>query len=105
MPASGGAGRFVSGVPLTRKSLVTCCIITTHANELVQPLHDRMPVILKPDNYGKWLDDSELNDLHTHFPHCHSLSSTRSTSQHPRTCVALASRQWLRMSSFSQPAS
>ncbi len=35
----------------------------------------------------------------------HSFPSTRSTTQHPRTCVALASRQWLRMSSLSHPAS
>jgi putative SOS response-associated peptidase YedK len=35
----------------------TCCIITTAANELVQPLHERMPVILRPDEYAAWLDD------------------------------------------------
>lgn len=26
--------------------LLTCCIVTTEANDLVKPLHDRMPVIL-----------------------------------------------------------
>src|SRR5207248_8292339 len=26
------------------KPLLTCCLITTHANELVRPVHDRMPV-------------------------------------------------------------
>jgi putative SOS response-associated peptidase YedK len=34
----------------------SCTIITTHANELVQPLHDRMPVILKNKDYALWLD-------------------------------------------------
>jgi putative SOS response-associated peptidase YedK len=34
----------------------TCSIITTDANELVRPLHDRMPVILATRDYDKWLD-------------------------------------------------
>lgn len=34
----------------------SCTIITTTANELLQPLHDRMPVILAPDHYALWLD-------------------------------------------------
>jgi putative SOS response-associated peptidase YedK len=39
-----------------KQKLVTCCIITTTANELVQPLHDRMPVILPAEHYAEWLD-------------------------------------------------
>ena len=31
-------------------------VLTTHANELVEPLHDRMPVIVPPDSYELWLD-------------------------------------------------
>jgi putative SOS response-associated peptidase YedK len=31
-------------------------IITTDANELMEPLHNRMPVILRPDDYDAWLD-------------------------------------------------
>ena len=34
----------------------TCTVITTTANEIMQPLHDRMPVILEKDNYDFWLD-------------------------------------------------
>ena len=34
----------------------TSTIITTDANELVHPLHDRMPVIASPDAYDMWLD-------------------------------------------------
>lgn len=37
-------------------ALETCTIITTEANELVRPIHERMPVIIAPDNYGQWLD-------------------------------------------------
>ena len=34
----------------------SCCIVTTRANEVVHPIHDRMPVILDPDDYRLWLD-------------------------------------------------
>jgi putative SOS response-associated peptidase YedK len=34
----------------------TCTILTTEANELVSPIHDRMPVILHPKDYDLWLD-------------------------------------------------
>lgn len=34
----------------------TCTILTTKANALVADVHDRMPVILTPENYDAWLD-------------------------------------------------
>lgn len=36
----------------------SCSIITTAANDAVAPVHDRMPVILRSDQIGKWLDNS-----------------------------------------------
>jgi putative SOS response-associated peptidase YedK len=36
-------------------------ILTTSANRVVGQLHDRMPVILRPDDYGMWLDKSLQN--------------------------------------------
>ncbi|MGD9124593.1 MAG: SOS response-associated peptidase [Desulfarculaceae bacterium] len=42
-------------------SLHTFTIITTQANDLIRPLHQRMPVILKPEDEGAWLDP-ELTD-------------------------------------------
>lgn len=38
------------------KSVDSCTIITTEANDLMRPLHDRMPVILPPATYAMWLD-------------------------------------------------
>jgi putative SOS response-associated peptidase YedK len=35
----------------------TFCILTTRANALVRPIHHRMPVILHPSDYGRWLSD------------------------------------------------
>ncbi|MCE9560874.1 MAG: SOS response-associated peptidase [Planctomycetes bacterium] len=36
--------------------LVGACMVTTTPNELVQPFHERMPVILPRENYKEWLD-------------------------------------------------
>jgi putative SOS response-associated peptidase YedK len=33
----------------------SCAILTTEANEVLRPVHDRMPVILHPDDYELWL--------------------------------------------------
>jgi putative SOS response-associated peptidase YedK len=35
--------------------LQSYAVITTDANELMEPVHNRMPVILKPSEYGRWL--------------------------------------------------
>lgn len=34
----------------------TCSVITTEANAVVAPAHDRMPVILPPEHFDRWLD-------------------------------------------------
>jgi putative SOS response-associated peptidase YedK len=41
----------------------SCAILTTEANEVLRPVHDRMPVILHPDDYKLWLggDARELD--------------------------------------------
>ncbi|MCE9564429.1 MAG: SOS response-associated peptidase [Planctomycetes bacterium] len=36
--------------------LVGACLVTTTPNEVVQPYHDRMPVILPRGCYAEWLD-------------------------------------------------
>ena len=36
--------------------LESCTIVTTEANELCRPFHERMPVILEPADYDAWLD-------------------------------------------------
>jgi putative SOS response-associated peptidase YedK len=37
------------------RQLESATIITTNANELCAPIHDRMPVIVHPDHYNLWL--------------------------------------------------
>lgn len=43
----------------------SCTILTTAANELMAPLHERMPVILQPADYDSWLytDAKEIDGL------------------------------------------
>lgn len=36
--------------------LETCAILTVSSNSLVRTIHDRMPVILRPEDYPFWLD-------------------------------------------------
>ena len=37
-------------------TIETFTILTTEPNELMRPLHNRMPVILRPSDYALWLD-------------------------------------------------
>ena len=34
----------------------SCSIVTTHANDTMTPIHNRMPVILGPEHFDEWLD-------------------------------------------------
>jgi putative SOS response-associated peptidase YedK len=43
-------------------TLKSFSIITTAANELLEPLHGRMPVLLAPDRWPAWLGESTVND-------------------------------------------
>jgi putative SOS response-associated peptidase YedK len=38
--------------------LFTCAILTTAPNDVVKPVHDRMPLVLPPEHYDTWLDRS-----------------------------------------------
>ena len=37
---------------------VTCAIVTCAANATLRPLHDRMPVVLSPDDWPLWLGEA-----------------------------------------------
>ncbi|HZD55040.1 MAG TPA: SOS response-associated peptidase [Candidatus Aquicultoraceae bacterium] len=37
----------------------SCALLTTSANALLRPIHDRMPVIVRPSAYGLWLSPGE----------------------------------------------
>jgi putative SOS response-associated peptidase YedK len=41
------------------ETIESCTIIVTDANELVRGIHERMPVILDPQDYAVWLDPDQ----------------------------------------------
>src|ERR1043165_8050737 len=54
------------------KTISSCAIITTTANELLSTIHHRMPVILPPESHALWLNEDsrapDLKDLLMPFP-------------------------------------
>lgn len=65
--------RLRDGMPFGMAGLLECwhgrdgeewtfAILTTDANPLMTEIHNRMPVIIRPDDYGRWLDPS-LSDV------------------------------------------
>ena len=51
----GFAGLYETWVSPDGETVRSCTIITTEANELIRPVHDRMPVILPAKNEAAWL--------------------------------------------------
>jgi len=46
------------------ESLQSCAIVTTEPNELLAPIHNRMPVIIPVEKYDNWLSpESDANEL------------------------------------------
>jgi len=52
--------------------LETCTLLTTEPNELVAAIHNRMPVILRPEEYAVWLDP-HVSDPARLLPLCRPL--------------------------------
>jgi putative SOS response-associated peptidase YedK len=51
----------------------SCTVLTTEANEMVATIHNRMPVIVRPMDYARWLDPAEqapeqLRDIFEPYP-------------------------------------
>ena len=44
------------------RDVYSCAMLTTEANALVQPVDDRMPILLNPQQYEKWLTKKELSE-------------------------------------------
>jgi putative SOS response-associated peptidase YedK len=76
-PADGNpiafAGLWERWQPAGGEAIESMTIITTQANELLRPLHERMPVILPRERYSIWLDPhldnpADLLPLLTSYP-------------------------------------
>ncbi|QYR23709.1 SOS response-associated peptidase [Paenibacillus sp. sptzw28] len=67
------AGLYDTWVAPDGRKVSTCTILTTAPNELMAPIHDRMPVILEREDEALWLDRAfndqrRLNQLLRPFP-------------------------------------
>ena len=53
------------------KTILSCALLTTEPNEFIEPIHDRMPVILAKESWKIWLnpksDLSTLNKLYAPY--------------------------------------
>jgi putative SOS response-associated peptidase YedK len=65
-PREGGlfafAGLWERWLDTQGKAVESCTILTTEANEMMRPLHERMPVILDGDGEARWLDPHATPD-------------------------------------------
>jgi putative SOS response-associated peptidase YedK len=78
----------------------SCTLITTDANGVVGQVHNRMPVILMPDEYDQWLNPAEqgaealqalLRALPDDYMTCHAVSKLVNNPRNERPeCVAPA---------------
>ncbi len=53
------AGLWDRWQPKEGPALDTFTILTTDPNSLMEPIHNRMPVILDPQDYSRWLDPGD----------------------------------------------
>lgn len=62
----------------------TFAIITTSANDVMKPVHDRMPVVLSRDNYDRWVDegDADLLQPFTGAMECFPISTEVNSTSH-----------------------
>lgn len=49
------AGLWERWTPTTGDAVESCAVLTMHANALMAPIHERMPVIITPSDYAAWL--------------------------------------------------
>jgi len=90
-------GLFERWMSADGEVLDTCTIVTTDANALLASTHDRMPLIVAPEDYVRWLDPDErdVRDLvvpfpaerMTHYPVSTRVNSTRHDDEKLIECV------------------
>jgi len=62
-----GMGGLLEFWPGSAGEVATFTILTTTPNALMADIHNRMPVIILPENYAEWLDPgaNDVNRLHS----------------------------------------
>jgi len=68
------AGLYDTWITPGGEKLSTCTVITTEPNRLMEPIHNRMPVILRPADEALWLERQPSSHTHGNHPsHLQSL--------------------------------
>jgi len=85
----GLAGLYETWISPEKGRIHTCTIITTDANDLIRPIHDRMPVIIPKDKETTWLDlrnskPDELASLLKPYPSDEMVLSEVDANMFPR---------------------
>ena len=84
----GMAGIYERWLSEDGEVLDSCAIVTTESNSLLMPIHDRMPVIVAPEHYARWLDpaNADVADLIAPYPSeamaCHPVSARVNSVRH-----------------------
>lgn len=52
----GFAGLYETWTSPAGQSMTTCTIVTTEPNDLIRPIHNRMPVIVPKEKTSAWID-------------------------------------------------
>lgn len=60
-PVFAYAGLWESWHSIDGSEVKSCCILTCEPNEMVAKIHQRMGVILRPDDYTTWLQPGEVD--------------------------------------------
>lgn len=77
----GFAGLWEEWLSPLGKKVQSCAILTTSANRLMSPIHDRMPVILHPEDFGLWMDPHIQNP--TDIEHLFKPHPSKDMKAHP----------------------
>lgn len=62
-PSKGAALALAALYQTSKEGILQCCVITTSSNGTVLPIHNRMPVILDPENMQSWLTSGNTDHL------------------------------------------
>jgi putative SOS response-associated peptidase YedK len=64
-PRSGGpiafAGLWETWTGPNGEEVESACIVTTTANRVLAPIHDRMPAVIAPEAFDLWLDGARMD--------------------------------------------
>ena len=57
---NGGSPFAIAGIWDPGSDISRCCLLTTAANQVLEPIHDRMPVIIPHEDWEEWFSPGEL---------------------------------------------